>query len=75
MNLKYTFGCTEDAVDIYDGNSTDAPFISANCENNPAYLPGSVLSSTKDLYIVFHSGDNAAQNEGFELQYEADTCM
>ena len=73
MNLQYTTGCVLDSVVIYDGPNDTSPLATAVCESNRNYPPAPVLSSTKHLYVVFTSGANDANAEGFEMEFEGDT--
>ena len=62
-------GCL-DYVDLRDGNSPYSTFFGRFCGGNN---PGTVISSSKSLRIIFHSSTSHAEKSavGFNASYEA----
>ena len=56
-----------DKLNIYDGNSTEAPLIGSHCGSG---LPNDTTSSTNSVFVYFTS-DGSVQEAGFRIQYMA----
>ncbi|XP_014605735.1 PREDICTED: cubilin-like [Polistes canadensis] len=66
FNLEDSTSCHFDAVEIYDGDSTDSPLIGRYCGDN---MPPTIKSNSNNVIIVFTS-DWSFEMEGFALTYE-----
>ncbi|XP_035743302.1 cubilin-like [Vespa mandarinia] len=66
FSLEESTSCNFDAVEIYDGDSTNSPLIGRYCGD---IIPPTLKSSSNNMVIIFTS-DWSFETEGFSLFYE-----
>ncbi|XP_045117385.1 cubilin-like [Portunus trituberculatus] len=66
FHLEHHHACRWDYVEIRDGGSADSPLVRRACGTN---LPSPVMSTGRQLYILFHS-DFSVSRPGFRAVYQ-----
>ncbi|KAI4498132.1 hypothetical protein M0802_006618 [Mischocyttarus mexicanus] len=66
FDLEESTSCHYDAVEIYDGDSTNSPLIGRYCGTS---MPPTIKSTSNIVVIVFMS-DWSYESEGFSLSYD-----
>ncbi|XP_072048292.1 uncharacterized protein [Amphiura filiformis] len=63
--LQSSTHCTDDAVSVYDGNTTSDSLMEKMCGSSPEPC---ITSSSNNLLITFYS-DDSSEDKGFYLNY------
>jgi len=58
--------CDYDFLEVYDGDSTNAPLIGRYCNNQ---APPSSITSTRGAVTLVFSSDQAVENTGFDIDW------
>ncbi|MPC09286.1 Cubilin [Portunus trituberculatus] len=66
LQLEHHPNCSFDFLEIRDGGSADSPLVRRACGTN---LPSPVMSTGRQLYILFHS-DFSVSRPGFRAVYQ-----